>query len=290
MKQRHVATTIPGHPRSVALLALSPPKSVNKVVIFIHGWGGKATSTWADFVSLAADPSTSDWWKTADLLFFDYRAESVRSQIRDNAISVYRFSKKMYPSPPNDLFCREGELDLRPTGFHYEDLYLVGHSEGGLLTRHAILRAAQKDSSLASLALQPGYVPRGLLRANLRLFAPALAGTIYTGFVGLLARLSVAVTDPISAAKAGMEKTAPPVTTARDDTLQLSERYEHLSCFRAQIIWAAKDDIVHKQKYRHDDDCDLSPPGTDHSSICKPSEAFRTPITFVEKGTASCDE
>jgi pimeloyl-ACP methyl ester carboxylesterase len=294
VRYRHIRTAISENDRSFALLSIANPGDVKKALFFVHGFAGKATTTWADFLSLADDGLTSRWWEGADMFFYDYHRASIREQIHDNAVDLFHFLEKMFPAPPEGLFNRpEENLDLRPRGFCYDEMYLVGHSEGGLLARRAILMAAEKDQGLQAYrnrSVLTAPEPKGLLKADLRLFAPAIAGTLLTGIRGLIARspvveMGMAVVG--AAAKQGMAPEAPPVTTARNETKEMADAV-NMDCFRAHIVWADKDWVVYKEKYPKDRECMNSHRGTRHTTVCKPNEAYRLPLEFVEKGIGAC--
>jgi pimeloyl-ACP methyl ester carboxylesterase len=278
----------------LAFLSSANPNDVNRALFFVHGFAGKATTTWADFLSLADDRAESDWWQYSDLFFYDYHRASIREQIPDNARDLFKFLERMFLDPPFELFNRpEADLALRPKGFGYSEMYLVGHSEGGLLSRHAILHAAEKDSRLDEYLKAPPPKeepePKGLLKAKLRLFAPAISGTIFTGILGLIARLPVMEMGAaaVSPAKEGLKVDAPPVSIARNETKEKALSFK-MECFRAHIMWARKDWVVHKVKYPTDEECEAA--RTKHTTVCKPNRAFRLPLKFVQEGVESCAE
>ena len=39
-----------------------------------------------------------------------------------------------------------------------------------------------------------------------------------------------------------------------------------------------------QERYRNDKSCRNRPPGTSHTSVCKPKQAYQTPLTFIESG------
>jgi hypothetical protein len=126
--------------------------------------------------------------------------------------------------------------------------------------------------------------PEGIEVAELRLFAPALGGEATTGPLGIITHSAViAPFLHASAAKAGMAEVSSSVTTARTST-DLYTTHLKMGCFRAHILWADNDAIVNGERYRKDSQCKNLPPGTNHISVCKPNEAYRLPLAFVENG------
>lgn len=284
---RHILASIPNYDRSFGYLSSANPDDVKRAIFFVHGFAGNAATTWADFISLADDGLTSDWWQYSDLYFYDYHRASIHEQIPDNARDLFVFLKEMFPSPPEVVFRRPSQnLELRPVGYAYDEMYLVGHSEGGLLARLAVLRAAETDPDYKVRPPKPGLNPKGLLKAKLRLFAPAISGTIFTGVAGILARLPFIVTP----AKQGLTHDSPPIKYARSETAKWIDHFPNEECFHAEILWAKRDWVVNKQKYPGDEECLKSPAGTKHTTICKPTIDFRQPVDFVEEGMNACDK
>ena len=117
--QHRVPKYIAGWGKSYALLSSEP--GVDTAVIFVHGFGGKPTSTWLDFQSLADEYSTEyPWWATNDMYFFAY--DSIKTGIRRNAELLAGFTENVL----------QGKwLEMGPQQqTKYSSLIFVGHSEG----------------------------------------------------------------------------------------------------------------------------------------------------------------
>jgi pimeloyl-ACP methyl ester carboxylesterase len=288
---RHVAASIPGYSKSFALLSAANVGDINRAVVFVHGFSGSSRGTWADFVSLVDDKATSRWWETADLYFFHYWWESIFKRIPRNTNTFTNFLGYLFPSPPAGLF-DAAEMTPRP-GFQYKNLTIVGHSEGGLIVRKVIVDSADADQRLENYMLQRLVAPmrepapEGIEVAEVRLFAPAIGGESVTGLLGIVTHCAViAPFLRLSPAKGGMDATSSSVTVARNST----DRYTShclMSCFRAHILWADNDSIVNGERYQRDYQCQNIPPGTTHTSICKPNKAYLRPLTFVEAGVVN---
>jgi pimeloyl-ACP methyl ester carboxylesterase len=279
--------TLPAHNKSFALLSEVAQDDVRRAVVFIHGFNGSARGTWTDFLSLVDDAgSASLWWELADLYFFHYQWDSVFQQLTNNTLKIYKFIESVYPKP--EIIGRAHAY--RKESFQYDELMLVGHSEGGLVLRKVILQAAEKDKAIKTFMWNSRYieVPQpavsGMLRAKMRLFAPALGGDMQSGFLGFLVSLPV-ISNFLSssAAKKGMNPASQQVTAARDQTKEYTQRLL-FDCFRAHVMWAEKDAIISSEKYADDSQCLNPPQGTNHISVCKPTLLFPLPLDFVEEG------
>src|ERR1039458_259843 len=224
-RTQHSYVALPQHSKCFVLLSDAPESDVKRAVVFIHGFNGSAKGTWTDFMSLVDDPQAStNWWEAADLFFFDYQWDSVFRQLTNNTLKIYKFIEEIFPKP--EIIGRA--YAYRCQSFEYDELFLVGHSEGGLLLRRVIVEAAQRDTGIGTFMRDSRYTEisqpaaAGILKAKMRLFAPALGGDMQSGLVGVLASLPV-VSNALSAsaAKKGMDQGAPSVTEAR----RLTDRY-----------------------------------------------------------------
>ncbi len=78
----------------VSYALLSSAMDVDTAVVFVHGFGGSPTGTWADFHSLVDKfPGDYPWWSSSDLFFFGY--ESIHAQIRRNAPNLGDFVERV---------------------------------------------------------------------------------------------------------------------------------------------------------------------------------------------------
>jgi pimeloyl-ACP methyl ester carboxylesterase len=289
MAQRvpHTYLTLPNQGKSFMLISDALEADVKRAVVFIHGFNGSARGTWTDFLSLVDDPQAcSAWWEAADLFFYHYQWDSVFRQLTNNALKIFNFIEEIFPQP--NIIGRAHAY--RSNQFQYEELILVGHSEGGLLLRKVIVEAAERDTNILAFMRDAKYsklaqpAGEGMLKAKVRLFAPALGGDMQSGLVGVLASLPV-VSHALSssAAKKGMDQGSPAVTEARRRTDRYTE-FVWFDCFRAHIIWAEKDSIINSEKYTEDKQCHNFPTGSSHTSVCKPSLTYTLPLDFVEEG------
>jgi hypothetical protein len=285
---QHAKVSLPNFNKSFALMSEAPPSTVKRAVIFVHGFNGSARATWTDFLSLVDDSETcSDWWQPSDLYFFHYQWASVFHPLINNTLDIYKFVRSVFPTPESVLV--KGNAYREPE-FRYEELVLVGHSEGGLLLRKVIIKAAERDkavedfmaASIYGKAAEPEL--NGILLARMRLFAPALGGEMQTGLIGILASLPV-VSHALSAsaARKGMNPASAEVTEPREITNEYA-KYLLFDCFRAHILWAERDSIISGEKYTKDKECLNPPPKTSHTSVCKPRMNYPLPLNFVEDG------
>ena len=274
---------------SYALLSNAPV--VSKAVCFVHGFGGDPVATWKNFQFFVDAPDTPshEWWRSADLFFYGY--ESRRLSIAEHGQLLLNFIDSIFPTIHSDLF-EPMDLNLgieplpTPNTRTYSELYLVGHSMGGVTLREALLdRAAKADAH----ALEPGAAK--MLSAEVRLFAPATFGAEPSGFLGILVRSlrSVALFGPLidpflqsNTIVRQLQAESKKLSHLREATERLARtgRYPALI---AHVLFGENEQLVERDKLELDE-LEVPAVGKDHWSVCKPNQAYRQPIEFVASG------
>jgi len=168
----------------------------------------------------------------------------------------------------------------------YSDLYLVGHSMGGVLIREAILDRAAKATTHA-------VPPREaqVLNAKLRLFAPAMLGAQPGGFLGVLVQslrsmpLFSHLIEPIVKSNTivrQLQAESPKLIQLKEGTERLA-RSSNYPALIAHVLFGEYEQVVERDKFELDE-LEGPAPGQDHWSICKPNYSYLLPIDFVVKG------
>lgn len=130
----HHLVAIPGYRESFGLFADAPV--ADTAVVFVHGFAGDSSTTWAQFESLMdAKASAYDWWAGYDAFFYKY--PSINLPIAVNGHDLLKFIKTVFPSPDSSMLHDIRESPWVP----YKNLVLVGHSEGAVVIRRALVEA-----------------------------------------------------------------------------------------------------------------------------------------------------
>src|SRR5262249_501499 len=215
--------------------------------------------------------------KKRDLFFFTYR--SFRNGIETSARSLLSFLELIFPSPPGNILsilgsvrAPESLLSLNSPARAYSQLVMVGHSEGGLVIRKAVV-IAEKE-------------PNPISKAKLVLFAPAISGVKPAGFKGMLMQLSPTswIALPfLHKSFAYRDMTSPEFRKdVIDDTVEARTVHpEHVALW-AKLVFGSKEDVVEPVKWPKDDQVPEEV-GQNHLSICKPKSKYDNPITFITK-------
>jgi hypothetical protein len=285
MPQRRVPKLITGYGKSYALLSHAP--SVDTAVIFVHGFGGKPTSTWRNFHLLVDEYSPEySWWSTSDLFFYAY--ESLGTPIRRNASRLGVFVESIWRS---DWKPKTKSDDSRK----YKDLILAGHSEGGVIIRRLVLdryETMKKSVEEANPSVEPVTLESELkkalsadylLAAYLRLFAPACRGTNFSSLIGFLTALSrlVYAVSVSPLVRNELLHDSPVLSTLQAGTEQAHARFREIRSLYTRPIFGVPDQIVYSESYQGEEP--LWDEGYDHFSVCKPSYTHKLPLEFVRK-------
>jgi len=241
---------------------------------------GRAVTTWETF---PASGEVGDWWCASDMLFVGY--DSVRDDVTAVARRLRLRLPELAPNVPPDLLTIDG-ASVRDVGPPYEELYLVGHSLGGLVIRYALADAAQDwldrreagDDNARSV----------LLDARVRLFSPASAGFSAAGTLGIIRATPIWTAINMYVRRSSAYTDLQPESSLLADTRRRTERLvaahrDELGALRPAILWANPDDVVLTQRYDSDPVDDHIDNRT-HQSVCKPTSEFTAPWRFVETG------
>jgi pimeloyl-ACP methyl ester carboxylesterase len=245
--------------------------SVDRAVVFVHGFGGHPRKTWVDFQTLT---EAFPWWDSVDLYFFKYR--SVSDHIADSSARLMQFLDAIASRTPT-----------------YRSLILAAHSEGGLVARATMIEFVKRWED----GVRDDRT-KLILQAGLRLFAPAHLGASPSGLLGLLAG-SVALGDMVRAALGSspayneMQQNSQLLGSIRSATEHFLEvdEYKWMAALRALVVWGEKDAVVAKGEFVGDRKFTPMPvPGKGHVSVCKPRSGYILPLEFVsyawQPGTA----
>jgi pimeloyl-ACP methyl ester carboxylesterase len=268
MQTHFSGCNLPWGRKSRAHWAVTPTK---RAIVFVHGFGGDAIGTWQQFPRLLA---LQDGCCGHDLIFFGY--DGLRTYAQNSAVQFREFLRAIgerAASVTNPLL---DPAARRPEDFAYEQITVVAHSLGAVVTRRALLDA--------HLLAEAGGGFDWLKRTQMILFAPAHMGANVLGLA-----TSVMITFQLhllgAFAKhrfpvlADLEEESRTLTILRSETLEAMKKpgSEYLRAKR--VILADKDKVVWPHRFANDPPPETLP-GT-HTSICKPSDEFVEPVQRI---------
>jgi pimeloyl-ACP methyl ester carboxylesterase len=272
----HSERRLPGQENWVFFVAHRQPR---RLVVFVHGFRGGPVSSWRNF---PLGGQRNDCWRESDLLFVGYPSE------RDNILGVSNRLRRILPTYYPQIGSRRltgYEAAVRAEGDEYEELFLVGHSLGGVIVRRLVCDLA--EGWLADLREDPKTPRPRLLEARVRLFSPASAGFRPGGMLGMLRALPTwAFVNLYLRRSTAFTDLQPDSVFLRETRLRTEanlagDKADELEALRARIVWANPDDVVLTERYTSDRR-DVSADGRSHSSVCKPDYTYELPWRFLD--------
>ena len=245
---------------TVAFFARAPK---NKLVVFVHGFGGGATSTWDPMHELLPlQPQSAGW----DIVFYGYH--SVSAPALNSANLLRQFISEFVASRARTIAPRGSATQKAP------DVLIAGHSLGALIARQAVLDAFTQQVAWAT-------------RTRLLLFGAAHCGADITVLAGeLLASIGPigAVATSLfqfgSPALRDLNPNGPFVQKLQQDTIAALKRHPKAPLKADHVLWGEFDRVVRVQNFCKDP-ASFTVAKKRHMNVCKPAGAYLLPLNEV---------
>jgi len=260
-------------PNSLALLCQN---QATKAIVFVHGFGGSADSTWEEFPrSFRTIPEAA----LADAFFVDYPSTThtvafCAAQFRKFLLDLLRepTTKVVKPSLPD-------EAPHRPVSMKYEKVLVVGHSMGAVVARRALLDLDRDDltpeerNSLTILFFAPAH--KGARNLG-RLVESGLGldRLPFGGAIGSLLHLRYRSVADLTKESECLADLALDSKARREERREAEENGEYL---RAYVYHAQNDRVVYDDKF-DDDRATVPLMAQNHRSVCKPRDGYQKPV------------
>ena len=254
--------------KDVQVLYSVDPK--RKAVLFIHGFSGDAVNTWSDFHLLMPQ---SDKCAGYDLFFYGY--DGLRADMIASASLFRDFLDRLFANASQTANDNLPPAAQRKADFGYDELVIVGHSLGAVLTRRALLDATKLGLEWTS-------------RIKLLLFAPAHKGAS----VRKLAMETVSAIPFLKWFAGPAQYLSPLINQLAPDSDELKSLLSEtlLACAEGKnthliakiVVLAEYEKVVTNQTFGNDPP-GVAIPGASHTSVCKPRAAFLEPFALLEK-------
>jgi triacylglycerol esterase/lipase EstA (alpha/beta hydrolase family) len=252
---------IPDATRSTAQWARDP---TGKVFLFVHGYGGNAIGSWSEFNVRLPDEASC---RKADIIFYGYNG--IRADVISSASLLFRFLDRMVSSAPDFVNSTLPASARRPSSFSFQEIVIVAHSLGAVITRWALLFAHDNQRDW-------------LNRTRFVLFAPAHTGANVARLATwAFSRLPIAL--PLTA----LYKFYSPLVDQLEPGSEILQYLEQrttaaiaagaLSLRPVRVFIAEYENIVTNLPFGGDPS-PIAFDGTNHFSICKPRAAFTRPV------------
>ena len=250
-----------------ALFAAQPDR---KAVLFIHGFSGDAIQTWSNFHELLQEcPKCSG----RDLFFYGY--DGLRAEMNASASIFRAFLDRLFGSTEQFLNDNLPPSAQRADDFGYDELVIVAHSLGAVISRRALLDATRKNSDWVTKTKLVLYAPahKGARVADLAL--EAASSFSFARLFGVATRFVSPLIDQL---KPG----SPALKQLLADTEKFRQGGANSHLVANKVVIAEHENIVENETFGED-----PPPeaiaNTSHRSVCKPRKDFPFPFKHLEE-------
>lgn len=169
MTQTHHLVQVLGDAHGKKTRAHWSTTSTDRLVLFVHGFGGSPTATWPDFPTLLPYKASD---RPFDFVLFGY--DGMRHQASTSASRLLSFLDTFLRDPAELINDTIPSLEKR-AAFEYRRVVIVAHSLGAVITRRALLDAHKLHIG--------GSVMPWLNTIRMVLFAPAHRGAYAAALV-----------------------------------------------------------------------------------------------------------
>lgn len=259
-------------PKSQALLCQKVP---TMAIVFVHGFGGGADSTWEQFVRcLRAMPEAA----VADAFFIDY--PSTKHPVAFCSAKFREFLFDLLRKPSSNIVnpSLPKEAPTRAVTAAYQKIMLVGHSMGAIVARQALLdldRDALTSAERAAIYMLFFAPAHKGARSLGKLVASGFGLDKFPGgqFLGALLLLRYRSVADLTKESDCLSDLATHSKARREDRAREGQSADYL---RAHVYHAENDRIVYVDTF--DDDYSTNPVmAQNHRSVCKPRKDYPKP-------------
>jgi hypothetical protein len=252
-----------------ALLAIKPNR---KAILFIHGYGGDAVSTWSEFNKILLEDSR---FADHDLIFYGY--DGLRGELIATVLIFRDFMDWLFGKSLVLINHALGKEALRPEGFAYDHILVVAHSLGAVVARWAFIKATADKLSWHN-------------KTSMLLFAPAHMGAdivqliIETASSYSLLKLGVGLARIKSPLIDQLKKGSDELTKLASEFMSAIATPGNQHLVAKRVCIAQFERVVKNETFCIDPE--PSPiQGSTHRSICKPRPGFNKPIVYLRECT-----
>jgi pimeloyl-ACP methyl ester carboxylesterase len=241
--------------KSRAILARNPS---GKAILFVHGYGGNAITTWSKFDSLLPDAASCCGH---DLIFYGY--DGLRSDTIASASIFLEFLESLFSGAAALINSALPPSAQRSSDFQYSEILVVAHSLGAVISRWALMMAFEQGRSWP-------------VKTKLVLFAPAHRGAN----VVKIALESVSGFKVMQILSGLARFQSPLIDQLAQDSRYLHELQERVNrlvgtsgdhCLLARAVFVAEREHVVVNLPFSRDPYPIPVAGSDHFSVCKPA-------------------
>lgn len=253
-------------------------ESDGTLVVFVHGFRGRALSTWLAFPDFVEG---FDGLRKADLLFYGYASRPQRMQ--NIAINLRSHLDAIWADAANLGGAVSAALAQRPkatedTGTAWARVLFVAHSLGAVVVRRALLDCCLDETGRYG-------EEHWSRRSGLCLFAPAHSGANILRLIDeTLSTLGIPIAPVLKLIHPclyDLEEDCAALAALRDDYWGIPEDRRNL-VNAVSVILAENDGVVDPGRFPGDPIPDQIA-GKGHLDVCKPTQEFLDPVSKLSR-------
>jgi hypothetical protein len=251
---------IPDKPHEIYLANTYNPDTL---IIFVHGFNGRASMTWNQFPSLMI---FNPVYSRSDIVFYGY--DSFKYQASDLAAIFCDFINKDLMTESSILQKLVESKNLQPRS--YDKIYFVAHSLGAIIIREALLRANNLKYKWIDKTRISLFAPAHLGAKIDALVSETLSLFTLTKLISILAEHKIPVLSDLKQGSVILQK-------IKSDTENLLSKDEGKFLKAIYVGHAPGDKVVLNGRFVDDNEAIIHE-GQSHTSICKPNPPYVSPI------------
>lgn len=269
--QTHLAPlTLKGiHKPDRDVKVLFADQAIRKAILFIHGFSGDAIKTWSDFHELLPGcPKCTG----RDLFFYGY--DGLRAEMNASASLFRAFLDRLLGATKMFLAENLPPSIQRVNEFGYDELVIVAHSLGAVISRRALLDATRIKSDWVGKIKLVLYAPahKGAKVADLAL--EVVSSFPFLKLFGIGARFESPLIDELKPESRSLK-------LLLEDTEKATKDGINAHLIASRVVIAEYEKIVQNETFCDDPPPDTIPEST-HTTVCKPNKNFLQPLTLLE--------
>jgi pimeloyl-ACP methyl ester carboxylesterase len=232
-------------------------KPAGKAIIFVHGYGGNAITTWSRFDSLLADRASCSGH---DLIFYGY--DGLHSDTVSSASLFLELLEVLFTNPLSLINEVLPSSAQRSSDFNYCEILIAAHSLGAVIARWALLMAHEEGRDwpqrIKLVLFAPAHRGANVTKIALEAMSGFKAMQILAGFV----RFRSPLIDQLAEGSTYLQELLDRVNRL------VGESGDH--CLLARAVFVAEREHVVANLPFSRDPYPIPVAGSDHFSICKP--------------------
>lgn len=271
IKQNHFLTRIiEDYGKKGNINAIFSINSNKKALVFIHGYSGDSLKTWENFQNYLPLEEKSAGY---DIFFYGY--DGIKVDFYSSVEKLKLFLKKLTKDPHKIVNMFISPAFHRINSFNYEEILLIGHSLGSVISRQSLIDYT-KDSLLeASLFKMIFYSPAHNGAKISELMKNISSHSAFINFFFNLIRFRSPLIDQLS-------PESETIIELKEDTIELTKNHLNTHLNAKYVFIAETENVVNNKRFCNDPNPILIL-DTNHTTVCKPNIKNMQPLEELVK-------